>query len=170
MKPVNFDRKLRRLEKKMDVPHFQPGSTKIGWECLTMPERTLFTKIQKIQEEYGENPPDDIMLENIDLFKKGAEILWVRAFDLFRTTINTLALHEEKIGIFIFWTRFIWFFRETMWIIKRNRMEDEKLKEMFGDDLPPDEDPRWKEMDEWMEGLEREKKKEFHREDKELAS
>ena len=55
-----------------------------------------------------------------------------------------------------------------MWIVNRNRMEDEKLKEMFGEELPPDDDPRWKEFDRWMEGLEREKKQEFQREDKEM--
>ena len=40
--------------------------------------------------------------------------------------------------------------------------------ELFGEELPPDNDPRWKQMDEWMEKLEREKEQEFQREDEEM--
>ena len=102
MKQVNFDRKLRRLEKKMDVPDFERGSTKIAWECLTKGERLLFSHAQKIIDEYGEDPPDDVAEENRELFKKCNHRLWIRTFDLFRETIDTLALHNNNVAKMIF--------------------------------------------------------------------
>ena len=53
---MKLEERLRKLEKKMDVPDFESGSTKIAWECLTKGERLLFSHAQKIIDEYGEEP------------------------------------------------------------------------------------------------------------------
>lgn len=48
----------------------------------------------------------------------------MRAFDLFRTTIDTLALHDNRFDQFLSWTRFHHWFRENMFIMKRSHVED----------------------------------------------
>ena len=97
MKVDGWDRKLRRLERKMDVSEFQHGSTKIAWECLAKPERMLFTKIQKVLEEYGENPPDDIMQENHELLLKAGQIIHQRTMDLYIIDRSRTRKHLKKV-------------------------------------------------------------------------
>ena len=135
MKMDGWDRKLRRLERKMDVTDFQPGSTKIAWECLTKPERVLFTKIHKVLEEYGANPPDDIMQENHELLLKAGQIINQRTMDLFVSSMNCLLRNNlEKM---IFWSRYVAFLTSTMNIVEMRRREEEQeaqFKEKYGPD------------------------------------
>jgi len=149
MKVDGWDRKLRRLERKMDVPKFEQGSTKIAWECLAKPERVLYTKIHKVLEEYGENPPDDILKENHELLLKAGQIIHRRTMDLFISIMNCLLRNNlEKM---IFWSRYVAFLTSTMNIVDMRRREEEqesrfkekygrdwidKVQEEYGDDWP----------------------------------
>ena len=138
MKLDGWDRKLRKLEKKMDVSEFQQGSTKIAWECLLERERKLFEKIEALFKEYGSDPemiPDDVMLENHELLLKGAEIMHRRTMDLYYSLMNCLLRNNlEKM---IFWSRYAAFLTSTMNILDMRRREEEQeaqFKEKYGSD------------------------------------
>jgi hypothetical protein len=66
-----FDRKLRQLKQQMDVPEFERGYTRIARECLSRRERLVFSKIQEIQKEHGDEPPTDVVSENMELLQMG---------------------------------------------------------------------------------------------------
>jgi hypothetical protein len=54
--------------------------------------------------------------------------------------------------------------KETPWIIERNRLEETKIKQLFCDTIEdenieiPDDDPRWKELNRYLDQIEKEHK------------
>ena len=152
MKLDGWDRKLRRLEKKLDAPEFEQGSTKIAWECLLERERKLIAKIDGVFKEYGLDPdliPSDVLLENRELLLKGAEIMHRRIMDLYYSLMNCLLRNNLEKAIF--WSRYHAFFTTTMNIVDMRRREEDqeaqfkekygrdwidKVQEEYGDDWP----------------------------------
>jgi len=127
------------------------GTTRIDWNCLTERERLLFDRINEIKDEYGSNPPDDVLQETHALFNKGVEILARRALDLFRTVMVTLYVtdvQEDPMVDFIFTTRLFWFLHEMRRHADQMRKEEE-LYEKHGDS--EDFERAWKEHKEGLE-------------------
>ena len=127
------------------------GTTRIDWNCLTERERLLFDRINEIREEYGSNPPGDVLQENHALFNKGVEILARRALDLFRTVMLTLYVtdaQDDPMVDFIFTTRLFWFLHEMRRHADQMRKEEE-LYEKHGDS--EDFERAWKEHKEKLE-------------------
>jgi len=121
------------------------GTTRIDWRCLTERERLLFDRIREIKEEYGSDPPADVLQENHALFNKGIEILARRAIDLFRTVMATLYvtnIQEDSIINFIFTTRLFWLLHEMRRHAEQIRKEEE-LYEKHG--ASEDLERAWKE-------------------------
>ena len=136
---MKIDERLRKLEKQMDVPSFEFGSTRIAWQCLTSRERMVFDKLVKIEKEYGDEPPADVMHKNIDLYHTASRILWMKTMDLFYTLIDAVLLRHEPTARGIFWSRFAAFFNTTYEIVKMHRLEDKfykKFEEEYGEDWP----------------------------------
>lgn len=138
----DLDERIKKIEKKVEVPDFKQGSTKIAWECLTWREQRLFNKIEEMTKKYGadlDKIPEDLQMEVPELSIKGLEILSRRAFDLFQTIINGIYLGEDWLNQWIFWSRFFAFWNTTMNIIKMRRIEDKhymKFEEQYGEDWP----------------------------------
>ena len=137
MKNSKLDERLWKLEKQMDVPDFEFGSTRIAWQCLTSRERLVFDKLMKIEKEYSDEPPSDVIRENIDLYHATSRILWMRTMDLFNTLIDAVFLRHDPFARWIFWSRFAAFFNTTHEIVKMHRLEDtfyKKFEEEYGED------------------------------------
>ena len=127
------------------------GTTRIDWHCLTERERLLFDRILKIKEEYGRDPPADVLQTHHALFNKGIEILARRAIDLFRTvmtTMHTTKGREDPLIDFIFTTRLFWLLREMRRHTDQMRKEEELFEE-HGDS--EDFEKAWKEHKEKLE-------------------
>ena len=150
MKVVEMARKLDAIAENLKDLQIK-GTTRIDWNCLTERERLLFDRINEIKDEYGSNPPDDVLQENHALFIKGIEIVARRAMDLFRTVMVTLYVtdvQDDPMIDFIFTTRLFWFLYE----MKRHADQmhkEEELYETHGDS--EDFERAWKEHKERLE-------------------
>jgi hypothetical protein len=100
VKATDMARKLTRLEAKMpNLP--MRGTTRIDWHCLTPAEKTLFTKIQAIRDQYTpEVPPDDVLQANAPLFDTGLQVLARRAMDVFVTVMPGILGDEIEAWFF----------------------------------------------------------------------
>ena len=172
MRYRDVNRRLDRLEDRIYDFSFPPGTTKMSYECLTRKERILFERFAKIREKYGEDPPEDVCRENYDLVQAVSKIMWLRALDLFRSVVGGMVC-KTGFDEAIFMIRLVGFMRETIWILERNRLEEAKIEQFFGDELydedvdVPDDNPRWKELEEYLARLDREAKAKI---DKEMES
>lgn len=150
MKVFEMARKLDAIAENLKDIQIK-GTTRIDWNCLTERERLLFDRINEIRDEYGANPPDDVLRENHALFVKGVEILARRAIDLFKTVMVTLYVtdvQDDPIMDFIFTTRLFWFLNEMRRHADQMRKEEE-LYEKHGDS--EDFERAWKEHKERLE-------------------
>jgi len=139
-----YAKRIGRLEEKMTVPEFEWGSTRIDRECLSERERMLFQKVQEITEQYGDDPrriPDNVLVENSEIARKALEIMARRVFDLFKTIIDEVYLKEDNLNKWVFWCRFLAFWKTTMNIIEMRQREDafyDQVQKKYGDDWPDD--------------------------------
>jgi len=150
VKSLDITRKLDAVAENLKDLRIE-GTTRIDWNCLTERERLLFDRINKIKDEYGSNPPDDVLQENYALFNKGIEIIARRAIDFFRTVMITLYLtgvQDDPMIDFIFATRLFWFLHEMRRHAEQMRKEEE-LYEKHGDS--EDFERAWKEHKERLE-------------------
>lgn len=150
MKIADMARRLDALAAKMKDLQIE-GTTRIDWRCLTERERLLFDRILEIKEEYGSDPPEDVLQEHHALFNKGIEILARRAIDLFRTVMATLYVtngQEDSTINFIFTTRLFWLLHEMKRHADQMRKEEELFEE-HGDS--EDFERAWKEYEEKLE-------------------
>jgi len=134
VKIVEMARRLDAIAANMTALQIE-GTTRIDWHCLTERERLLFERILEIKEEYGRDPPEDVLQANHALFNKGIEILARRAIDLFRTVMTTMYetnRREDPLIDFIFTTRLFWFLHEMRRHADQMRKE-EALFEEHGD-------------------------------------
>jgi len=64
------------------------SSTRIDPACLSESEKRLFERVYEIIDEYsGAVPPDNVLVENMELFSKALEIIVRRAVELFSTVM-----------------------------------------------------------------------------------
>jgi hypothetical protein len=82
LKPWQLNRRINGLSE--DLADSVKTETRIDFNCLSEPERQLFSKVQEIIDKYAPGiPPQDVIVKNADLWYKGLEIFARRAMDLF---------------------------------------------------------------------------------------
>lgn len=171
---MSIDKRVKELEGRLFDFSFPKGTTKIARESFITKELEIFDKIDALFDAHPYIPKERIAGANRELFDAGTKILWLRVFDLFRTTMEIyLGLEDDGVGSLIFWGRFFKFFDETRWLIQRHRLEDAKIQELFGNDplwysddenAIPDSDPRWKVLHDYLDDLEKQHEEEVKKE------
>ena len=92
--------KLTRLAEKMEGVSIS-CTTRIDWNCLTERERMLLGKVWDIHDKYAPNlPPDDVLVENYELFIKGIQLMARRAVDLFVSVMSKSFGDEIEVWFF----------------------------------------------------------------------
>jgi len=148
-----YAERIQKLEEKF-WEDFKWGSTRIDPECLTETEKKLFTHVNQM------TPPTQPNLEYVELWSKFDFFAVRRVINLLMKVMNLQLRSFEE--IFVFWSRFIDFVSETMFIINCQRASDFNLKSRFGEDVdnwPEYDDPVWNDFWDWKEKWQREFKK-----------
>lgn len=144
-----IENKIKKLEEEIR-DDFWWGSTRLDPTCLTETEKRTFNHILEMF------PPTKFDPKNVELTNKSSFYAVRRALDLFIRIMNTqLTRPDER---FVFWSRFIDFISETMYIINCGRGSDFVLNMRFGedvDDWPEEDDPAWKDFFDWKEKWDR---------------
>jgi hypothetical protein len=82
MNSWQLNKKVDCLSDKLQDP--EKSETRIDFNCLSQPERTLLDKVQEIVDEYAPaSPPKDVIDKNSALWYKGLEIFGKRVTELF---------------------------------------------------------------------------------------
>lgn len=108
MKPWQLNRRINGLSE--DLADSVKTETRIDFNCLSEPERQLFSKVQEIIDKYAPGiPPQDVIVKNADLWYKGLEIFARRAMDLFVEVMPASLCCDEleewyfKVYFYNFW-------------------------------------------------------------------
>lgn len=132
MKSWQLDRRVGALSDKL-----KPVSTdviRLDFDSLSEPERQLFSKIWEIQEEYGLNPPADVIETNKELIFKASEVIGWRVIQLFMFVMKEL-LEEDEIEEWYFKLHFYNFFEDLKDCLANVRRWNEKDREEFLKDM-----------------------------------
>jgi hypothetical protein len=108
LKPWQLNRRINGLSE--DLADSVKTETRIDFNCLSEPERQLFSKVQEIIDKYAPGrPPQDVIVKNADLWYKGLEIFARRAMDLFVEVMPASLCCDEleewyfKVYFYNFW-------------------------------------------------------------------
>lgn len=121
MKPWQLNREVNSLSRQLDDP--VKTQTKIDFNSLSGPERQLFGRIQEIVDKYTPaKPPDDVIIDNADLWCKALEIFGTRVTELFFDILPASLCCDELEQ---------WYFKLYFYNFWRDRMESiQKLRNM----------------------------------------
>ena len=132
MKSWQLDKRVGALSEKL-----KPVSTdviRLDFDSFTEPERQLFNKIWEIQEEYGLNPPADVIEANKELIFKASEVISWRVIQLFMFVMKEL-LEEDEIEEWYFKLHFYNFLEDLKECLANVGRWTEKDREEFLHDL-----------------------------------
>ena len=108
MKPWQLNRRINSLSKQLADP--VKTETKIDFNSLSGPERQLFGRVQEIVDKYAPaQPPEDVIIDNADLWRKALEIFAKRVTELFVDVLpaslccNELEEWYFKLYFYNFW-------------------------------------------------------------------
>lgn len=145
---TKINKKIENLEDKI-YDKFRWGSTTIDPECLIETEKQLFLHLYKM---FRLNETEPISMNNMrarnNLVNKSIYYNIRRGVDLF---MKSMSIQLDSCEKFLFWTRFIDFVSETMFILSRNRGSDFIAHFILGENpdyWPNDDDPKWEELKE----------------------
>jgi hypothetical protein len=95
LKAREVNRRINGLSEKFkDV---SCSGIRIDFDSFPENEKQLLRKALLIGEEYGPNPPKELLEENSEFFYKGLEVIARRVIDLFVETIpNTLPKRNRR--------------------------------------------------------------------------
>jgi hypothetical protein len=132
LKPWQLDRKIGALSERMKS--VQSDVVRLDFDSFSEPEKQLFNKIWEIQEQYGLNPPDDVVEANKELTFKALEIVFRRVLELFMFTVPK-AFCWDEIEEWYFKLHFYNFFKDLEECLGRVRKWSEKDREEFLKDM-----------------------------------
>jgi hypothetical protein len=132
LKPWQLDRKIGALSERMKS--VQSDVVRLDFDSFSEPEKQLFNKIWEIQEQYGLNPPDDVVEANKELTFKALEIVFRRVLELFIFTVPK-AFCWDEIEEWYFKLHFYNFFKDLEECLGRVRKWSEKDREEFLKDM-----------------------------------
>jgi hypothetical protein len=107
---------------------------RLDFDSFSEPERQLFSRIWEIQQEYGLNPPADVIEKNRELIFKATEVIGWRVMHLFMFVMKEL-LGEDEIEEWYFKLHFYNFFADLSDCLKNVRRWSEKDREEFLRDM-----------------------------------
>jgi hypothetical protein len=132
LKAREVNRRINGLSEKFkDV---SCGGIRIDFDSFPENEKQLLRKALLIGEEYGPNPPKELLEENSEFFYKGLEVIARRVIDLFVETIPNTLLCDE-VEQWYFKLHFYNFLADFGEVLKRVRNWPEKEKERFLRDM-----------------------------------
>jgi hypothetical protein len=132
LKTWQLNRKIGVLSEKLkSVPS---DAVRLDFDSFSEAEKQLFSKIWEIQEEYGLNPPNDVVEANKELIFKGLEITFRRVLELFLFTVPR-AFCWDEIEEWYFKLHFYNFFKDLEECLERVRKWSEKDREEFLRDM-----------------------------------
>ncbi len=127
MKPWQLKRRVNGLSEDLIDP--VKTETRIDFNCLSEPERQLFSKIQEIIDKYAPViPPQDVIVKNSDLWYKGLEIFARRAMELF-VEVMPASLCCDELEEWCFKVYFYNFWLDWLESIQQVRKMPEKRRE-----------------------------------------
>jgi hypothetical protein len=132
MKSWQLDRRVGALSEKL-----KPVSSdviRIDFDSFTEPEKQLFNKIWEIQQEYGLDPPADVIEKNKELIFKAREIVGWRVIQLFMFVMKEL-LGQDEIEEWYFKLHFYNFLEDLKECLANVRKWSEKDREEFLHDM-----------------------------------
>jgi hypothetical protein len=118
-------------EKLKSVPS---DVVRLDFDSFSEPERQLFMKIWEIQEEYGLNPPADVIEANRELTFKALEVVFRRVLELFIFAVPK-AFCWDEIEEWYFKLHFYNFFEDLEECLAHVRRWSEKDREEFLKDM-----------------------------------
>ena len=127
MKPCQLSKRVQNLSE--ELVDFVKTGTRIDWNCLSEPERQLFSKVQEIIGKYAPaSPPQDVIAKNADLWNKGLEIFGKRAMELFVDVMPASLCCDEleewyfKLYLYNFWLDWLESIKELRNMPKEQRI------------------------------------------------
>jgi hypothetical protein len=132
LKSWQLNRKIGALSEKMkSVPS---DVVRLDFDSFTEPEKQLFNKIWEIQEEYGLNPPAEVIEANKELTFKALEVIFRRVLELFISTVPK-AFCWDEIEEWYFKLHFYNFFKDLEECLERVRRWSAEDREEFLKDM-----------------------------------
>jgi hypothetical protein len=132
MKSWRFDRKMDALARKLETA--PSDVVRLDLDSFSEPERQLLNKIWEIQEEYGLNPPADVIETNKELTFKALEVIFRRVLELFIFTVPK-AFCWDEIEEWFFKLHFYNFFEDLEECLDNVRRWSEKDRAEFLKDM-----------------------------------
>jgi len=132
MKSWHLDRRVGALSEKLKP--VASDVVRLDFDSFSEAEKQLFNRIWEIQNEYGLNPPADVIEKNRELIFKASEVLGWRVIQLFIFVMKEL-LHEDEIEEWFFKLHFFNFFEDLKECLANVRRWSEKDREEFLRDM-----------------------------------
>jgi hypothetical protein len=132
MKSWHLHKRVEALSEKLKSVSLDV--VRLDFDYFTEPEKQLFNKIWEIQEEYGLNPPPDVVEANKELTFKALEIIFRRVLELFIFTVPK-AFCWDEIEEWYFKLHFYNFFEDLEECLERVRKWPETEREEFLRDM-----------------------------------
>jgi hypothetical protein len=106
----------------------------LDFDFFSEPERQLFRRIWEIQEEYGLNPPADVLEANKELIFKALEVYSWRVVQLFMFVMEG-CLGKDEVEVWYFKLHFYNFLEDLKECLANVRKWSEKDREEFLRDM-----------------------------------
>jgi hypothetical protein len=132
MKSWQLNRKIGALSEKLKP--VQSDIVRLDFDSFTEPEKQLFNKIWEIQDEYGLNPPADVIEANKELTFKALEVIFRHVLELFLFTVPKTFCWDE-IEEWYFKLHFYNFFKDLEECLERVRKWSAEEREEFLKDM-----------------------------------
>jgi hypothetical protein len=132
MKSWQLDRRINDLSEKLK--QLPSDVARLDFDSFTEPEKQLFRKIWEIQDEFGLNPPADVIEANKELIFKALEVIFRRVLELFMFTVPK-AFCWDEIEEWYFKLHFFNFFEDLEECLANVRRWSEKDREEFLKDM-----------------------------------
>jgi hypothetical protein len=132
LKPWQLNRRVGALSEKMKS--VTSDVVRLDFDSFTEPEKQLFNKIWEIQEEYGLNPPADVIEANKELTFKALEVIFRRVLELFLFAVPK-AFCWDEIEEWYFKLHFYNFFKDLDECLERVRKWSDKDRQEFLTDM-----------------------------------
>ena len=132
MKPWQLDRRVADLSEKLKP--VASDVVRLDFDSFSEPEKELFRRILKIQEEYGLNPPADVIEANKELTFKSLEVIFRRVLELFLFAVPK-AFCWDEIEEWYFKLHFYNFFEDLEECLANVRRWSERDRQEFLEEM-----------------------------------